>query len=310
MRMNNQLGAISRLRSSSTKKPPEPLCRAVADILSSSSAYSLFSSSVSGGGGSANYHGNPSLLASEASRTLRDYLSSPSTTDMAYCVILEHTLAERDRSPAVVGRCVALLKRYLLRYKPSEEILLQIDRFCLHLITECDIGLNRRSWSVSSKHQLGASKVPASSSIPLPISNFASLALVKSLNYVRSLVAQNIPKRPLHPAGFAGAPATSRHFLPSLSSLLSRSFNSQLNVPNNGEASERKGSTFSVLNQSITESLDGPEELECIALDVLQWRWHGDQQSATPIDGGQQWNSQDLSSPNLPEVGGSCSFCS
>ncbi|GAB2222792.1 hypothetical protein Droror1_Dr00016919 [Drosera rotundifolia] len=303
MRMNNQLGAISRLRSSSMKKPPEPLCRAVADILSSSSAYSLFSSSASGGGGLANYHGNPSLLASEASRTLRDYLSSPSTTDMAYCVILEHTLAERDRSPAVVGRCVALLKRYLLRYKPSEEILLQIDRFCLHLITECDIGLNRRSWSVSSKHQLGASKVPASSSIPLPISNFASLALVKSLNYVRSLVAQNIPKRSLHPAGFAGAPATSRHFLPSLSSLLSRSFNSQLNVPNNGEASERKGSTFSVLNQSITESLDGPEELECIALDVLQWRWHGDQQSTTPIDGGQQWNSQGLSSLNLLEVG-------
>ena len=27
----------------------------------------------------------------------QDYLSSPSTTDLAYSVILEHTLAERDR---------------------------------------------------------------------------------------------------------------------------------------------------------------------------------------------------------------------
>lgn len=27
----------------------------------------------------------------------QDYLAAPSTTDLAYCIILEHTLAERDR---------------------------------------------------------------------------------------------------------------------------------------------------------------------------------------------------------------------
>ncbi|GAB2276641.1 hypothetical protein Dimus_011359, partial [Dionaea muscipula] len=297
-----QLGAVSRLRSSFMKKPPEPLRRAVADSLSSSS----FSFSSSASAVSSNYYGNPSILASETSRTLRDYLSSPSTTDMAYCVILEHTLAERDRSPAVVGRGVALLKRYLLRYKPSEETLLQIDRFCLHLIAECDIGLNRRlfPWSHSSKQQFGACKAPTNSSIPLPVSNFASVALVKSLNYVRSLVAQHIPKRPLHPAGFAGAPAASRQFLPSLSSLLSKSFNSQLSTANNGGASERKDPTFSILYQPIAESLDGVEDADCIALDVLKWRWHGDQDSTEPsIDGDQKMNSQGLGSRNLFEVG-------
>lgn len=51
-----QLGAggASRLRSSSLKKPPEPLRRAVADCLSPSS-----------------HHGSPAAVASDASRTLR-----------------------------------------------------------------------------------------------------------------------------------------------------------------------------------------------------------------------------------------------
>lgn len=57
-----QLGpvsGVSRLRSSSLKKPPEPLRRAVADCLSSSAANS--------------HHGGPSasVLVAEASRTLR-----------------------------------------------------------------------------------------------------------------------------------------------------------------------------------------------------------------------------------------------
>lgn len=51
-----QLGVVSRLRSSSLKKPPEPLRRAVADWLSSSSS---------------SHHGSPSTVVSEASRILR-----------------------------------------------------------------------------------------------------------------------------------------------------------------------------------------------------------------------------------------------
>ncbi|RVX13919.1 hypothetical protein CK203_010263 [Vitis vinifera] len=80
-----QLGAVSRLRSSSLRKPPEPLRRAVADCLSVAASAAL--------------HGTPSAAASEASRTLRDYLANTTTTDQAYIVILEHTLAERERSP-------------------------------------------------------------------------------------------------------------------------------------------------------------------------------------------------------------------
>ncbi|GMH07937.1 hypothetical protein Nepgr_009777 [Nepenthes gracilis] len=297
--MRLQLGAVSRLRSSSIKKPPEPLRRAVADSLSASSS----SSSVSAL--SSHYHCNPSVMAFEASRSLRDYLAVPSTTDLAYCVILEHTLAERDRSPAVVGRCVGLLKRYLLRYKPSEETLLQIDWFCLCIIAECDVGLDRSflPWSHSLNQQSGCAKVSTNSSKSLPVSSFASVALVQSLNYVRSLVARHIPKRSFQPATFSGAPPASRQFLPSLSSLLSRSFNSHLSPANKGESSERKGATLSILDQSNSERFVGTNGHECIAFDVLKSRWHDQHSTATSTDGDQNVKSQDLTRPSLPEVG-------
>ncbi|KMT17499.1 hypothetical protein BVRB_2g037810 [Beta vulgaris subsp. vulgaris] len=298
-----QLGAISRLRSSSMKKPPEPLRRAVADSLSSSSSSSSFSSISA----LSSHHPStsPSIHASEASRTLRDYLAAPSTTDLAYCVILEHTLAERDRSPAVVARCVALLKRHLLRYKPSEDSLLQIDRFCVHIIAECDIGLSRKllPWSHSLNQQSSAAKAPVNGA-PLPVSSFASASLIKSLNYVRSLVAQHIPRRSFQPAAFAGAPSAPRQILPSLSSLLSRSFNSQLSPANNGDSSVRVDTTLSVPSQRKNESFDGIKDLEYITADVLKWRWRSDQDSAaTLIDGDQYSNTQDLTRSNLLDVG-------
>lgn len=62
-----QLGTgsgLSRLRSSSLKKPPEPLRRAVADCLSSSSPAAVT------GGVSSHHQGGP-LVLTEASRTLR-----------------------------------------------------------------------------------------------------------------------------------------------------------------------------------------------------------------------------------------------
>ncbi|KAL5569128.1 hypothetical protein UlMin_025703 [Ulmus minor] len=267
------IGGISRLRSSSHKKPPEPLRRAVADCLSSSAA--------------ASHHGaaSSSVLISEASRTLRDYLAAPSTMDLAYNVILEHTVAERERSPAVVARCVALLKRYLLRYKPSEETLLQIDRFCVNTIAECDTSPHRRLPARPLIQQPSASTTSANTS-PLPVSTFASGALVKSLNYVRSLVSQHIPKRLFQPAAFAGAPSTSRQALPSLSSLLSKSFNSQLSPAHAAESSENKDVTsISLSNSSNIEKVDGTDDFGYIALDVLKWRWLGEfQPSSLPTE--------------------------
>ncbi|TYI07921.1 hypothetical protein ES332_A10G259800v1 [Gossypium tomentosum] len=299
-----QLGTasgVSRLRSPSLKKPPEPLRRAVADCLSSSSSSSF--SPAAGAGGLSSYHHGSQLVLNEASRTLRDYLAAPSTTDQSYIVILEHTIAERERSPAVVGRCVALLKRYLLRYKPSEDTLLQIDRFCVSLIAECDISPNRRlsPWSRSLNQQSGSSATStssASASPLLPVSSFASIALVKSLNYVRSLVAQHIPKRSFQPAGFAGATLASRQSLPSLTSLLSRSFNSNV-----GESSEKKDATaLSVSNLSNIEDADRIENPEYIAHDVLKWRWLRDHQSPF-TESDHSAYVQDMSAHNFLEVG-------
>ncbi|CAL1387319.1 unnamed protein product [Linum trigynum] len=263
----------SRLRSSSLRKPPEPLRRAVADCLSSSA-----SASASAGGGAVAglHHGSPSVVLTDASRTLRDYLASPATTDLAYCVVLEHTIAERERSPAVVARCVGLLKRYLIRYKPSEETLLQIDRFCVNTISECDNSASRRSAMLSQSTP--QQSVASAHNLPsLPVSSFASGALVKSLNYVRSLVAQHVPKRSFQPAAFSGSPSASRQSLPALSSFLRKSFNSQLSPANNAESSDNRDATGSPVSHfSNMEKADVMEDIDHIAYDVLNWRWAGD----------------------------------
>ncbi|KAK7343283.1 hypothetical protein VNO77_11913 [Canavalia gladiata] len=273
-----QLAAISRLRSSFLKKLPEPLRRSVADCLSS-----------------------PLTSAIEPSRTLRDYLAAPATIDLAYSAILEHTIAERERSPAVVSRCVALLKRYLLRYKPSEETLLQIDRFCSTIITECDISLNR-PWSKSLNQQNGASMTSTNTS-PLPVSTFASETIVKSLSYLRSLVAQHIPKQFFQPALFAGPPASGQS-LPTLSSLLSKSFNSQLCPASVPETVEKDSVTSSVSKLSKIEKFDEKDELGFIANDVLQWRWLEEPQSSSiETDNDQTVNLQGTRAHNFLEVG-------
>ncbi|WCJ19565.1 hypothetical protein M5689_001850 [Euphorbia peplus] len=293
------IGSVSRLRSSSLKKPPEPLRRAIADCLSSAAAAAASS-----------HHGNPSAAVTEASRTLRDYVASPATTDLAYSVILEHTVAERERSPAVVARCVALLKRYLLRYKPSEETLLQIDRFCVCTIAECNTSPHRQlsPWSRSMSQRSIASTASTNStnSLPsLPVSSFASGALVKSLNYVRSLVAKHVPKRSFQPAAFAGAPSASRQSLPTLSSMLSRSFNSQLSPANSGEISEKKDATsLPVSNLSYVEEVDPREHLDCIAVDVLNWRWVGEHpMSYLSTENGRAVDLQNTNTQNFLERG-------
>ncbi|KAK4406162.1 hypothetical protein Sango_0622700 [Sesamum angolense] len=106
--------SASRLRSSSMKKPPEPLRRAVADCLSAAAPSHLEASRTG-------VREKDGYLYKSVSQW-QDYLAAHATIDLAYGMILEHTLAERERSPAVVARCVALLKRYLLRY------LFEVDR--------------------------------------------------------------------------------------------------------------------------------------------------------------------------------------
>ncbi|TKY64884.1 hypothetical protein E2542_SST07735 [Spatholobus suberectus] len=282
-----QLIAVSRLRSSAVRKLPEPLRRAVADCLS-----------------------YPLAPSNEPSRTLQDYLKAPATTDLAYNAILEHTVAERERSPAVVTRCVALLKRYLLRYKPSEETLLQIDRFCSTIIAECDINPTQ-PWSRALNRQSGASTTSTNTS-PLPVSTFASEALVKSLSYVRSLVAQHIPKRLFQPASFAGPPSSGQS-LPTLSSLLSKSFNSQLSptsIPETQssasvpETLEKDSIALSVSRLSKIEKADEKDEQGFIAHDVLKWRWlEGPQSSSIGTENDRAVNSQEMTAHSFLEIG-------
>ncbi|KAH1156634.1 hypothetical protein GLYMA_18G288500v4 [Glycine max] len=278
-----QLIAVSRLKSSTVKKLPEPLRRAVADCLSS-----------------------PLSPSNEPSRTLQDYLKALATTDLAYNAILEHTIAERERSPAVVTRCVALLKRYLLRYKPSEETLIQIDLFCSTMIAECDINPTQ-PWSLALNRQSGASNTS-----PLPVSTFASESLVKSLSYVRSLVAQHIPKRLFQPASFAGPPSSGQS-LPTLSSLLSKSFNSQLtpaSIPETPSSAsvpktlEKDSSALSVSRLSKIEKANETDELGFIAHDVLKWRWLEEPQSSSiGTENDRAVNSQDMTAHSFLEIG-------
>lgn len=169
------------------------------------------------------------------------------------------------------------------RYKPSEETLQQIDRFCVSIISECDLNTSRKLASrLRSLSQKSGAPNASTKLSPLPVSKFASGALVKSLNYVRSLVAQYIPRRSFQPAAFAGAPSASRQSLPTLSSLLSRSFNSQLNPATTvKEALENKeASAISISESSIAEDVDGVEDYEFIAVDLFKWRWCREHQSS------------------------------
>ncbi|XP_077232882.1 uncharacterized protein LOC143872822 [Tasmannia lanceolata] len=288
-----QFGGISqRMRSLLGKKPPEPLQKAVADCLSS-------------------HHGNPSTVASESARTLRDYLAAPSTTDVAYIVLLEHALAERERSPAVVERCVTVLKRYLLRYVPKEQTLQQIDMFCINTIAEYDSIANQRvpPW-LKSLNQFGEPYMPSGNTFPasLPPSSFASGALVKSLQYVRSLVARHIPRRSFQPSAFTGASTSSKQSFPTLSSLLSRSFNSQLTpaLANSKESPERKENpNSSPLNLSSPERND-EEDFKYISVDVLKWRWSGNREqlsSSVTTESDGVMGAQDVRTHSFLEVG-------
>jgi hypothetical protein len=92
------MGQQQREQRQHQRKHPEPLRRAVADCLSAS-----------------HHHTYTSLFPSEPVRTLQDYLVNSVTVDLAYCLLIDHALAQRDLSPPVITKCVALLKKYLFR---------------------------------------------------------------------------------------------------------------------------------------------------------------------------------------------------
>eukprot|EP00850_Spirogloea_muscicola_P008218 SM000043S15846 [mRNA] locus=s43:484802:492593:+ [translate_table: standard] len=159
--------AAAAAASKSSRQPgvgPEPLRRAIAECTQ--------------------HHLPTSVLASEGLRILIEYLSNPGTVDVAYNLILEHAMAERDRSPPVTVRCVALLKKYLFRYVPPVTALQQIDSFCVRLIAD-----TQEAKAVSVKETLVRGANPAATSAA-----GSSAGLVKSLAYVRALVARHLPK--------------------------------------------------------------------------------------------------------------------
>ncbi|XP_022891445.1 uncharacterized protein LOC111406303 [Olea europaea var. sylvestris] len=195
---------------------------------------------------------------------------------------------------------------YICRYKPSEETLLQIDRFCVSIIAECGVSINRKlaPWSRSLSQQSGM-PTPSKNISLLPVSSSASGELVKSLNYVRSLVAQYMPKRLFQSAVFAGAPPASRQSLPALSSILSRSFNSQFSPANSKDAIDNKETSItSVSDSPVAEEVDEMEDQEFIALDLFRWRWFGDQQLSDLLPKSEHIpNPQDGRTHNFLEVG-------
>uniref|UniRef100_A0A0D9VAX2 Uncharacterized protein n=1 Tax=Leersia perrieri TaxID=77586 RepID=A0A0D9VAX2_9ORYZ len=275
------------ISSVSARKPPEPLRRAVADCLSPPAPHN---------------HVPASSAPAEASRTLRDYIANPSTIDMAYNVLIDHALAERDRSPAVVPKCVSLLKTYLIRYTPRVQTLRQIDLFCANTIAKCEPLGNQRS----------SSALPHSSVAAPPISNFASPSLVKSLNYVRSLVARHIPKLSFQPIVQSVAPTSTKQSLPSLQSFLTRSVVSQLTpeaIPNRDLVESKESHTPSDLISSASEKADlkNPgDDIKYISFDILNWRWHvyGERQaSASAKESNDFAELQDFHTQGFLEVG-------
>ncbi|KAL3689988.1 hypothetical protein R1sor_016297 [Riccia sorocarpa] len=253
----SQLGGHQRQRPQQ-RKHPEPLRRAVASCLSAS------------------YNATASAYTSEAVRTLQDYLANSSTMDSAYIVLLEHATAERDRSPPVITKCVALLKRYLFRYVPRPSTLEQIAAFCDGLIAEFEAaGVNsgNRTTQSSDKEQASSSSqatqaFPISTALP-----FAPAALVKSLLYVKALVNRCFSRYPYHSSHSMASVA--KPLKPALPSLRARPFASPYDRgmkragPDDRDAVKTAAMCISGLEEISEDSKD------YLAVDIIKWRWLG-----------------------------------
>jgi hypothetical protein len=146
-------------------KGPEPLHRAIAEC-------------TSGDAG----------RASEANKVLLEYMCKPATVDLSYTLLLDHALAEKTRSPAVVPRTIALLKRYLFPYVPSIPTLQAVDAFCARLLAELDLAAaSRIKHSGHFPHYSPNSQAAFS-----PLGGFCknSGAVAKSLAFLRAFVAR------------------------------------------------------------------------------------------------------------------------
>ncbi|CAI5472859.1 unnamed protein product [Closterium sp. Yama58-4] len=104
----------------------------------------------------------------------RDYLGDAATVDMAYNALLDHAMVEKGRSPHVIMKVVALLKKYLFRYGPAISTLEHIDGFCADVIAELKA-------AQAARHRLGnAAAAAAGADGPTAESG---PALIKSLLY-------------------------------------------------------------------------------------------------------------------------------
>ncbi|GBG92191.1 hypothetical protein CBR_g54636 [Chara braunii] len=162
-------------------KGPEPLRRAILECTQQHPA---------GGGTSA-----------EAVRTLQHYFAQPATTDLAYGVLLDHALVEKDRSLQVTFRCVGLLKKYLFRYLPGPSTLQRIDSICSNLLGE--IQLSAEAAVSANNYGISPSTPPHYASLvsgelsswayPGDTRALSPAALGKSLMYVKAIVARHLP---------------------------------------------------------------------------------------------------------------------
>ncbi|KAK3279048.1 hypothetical protein CYMTET_13049, partial [Cymbomonas tetramitiformis] len=80
--------------------------------------------------------------ANEGARAVfESYLEDASTVDLAYGALLQRADTQRAHSiPGLIPKCLALLKRYLIRYIPSATMLQGINFFCTELHVQADHG--------------------------------------------------------------------------------------------------------------------------------------------------------------------------
>lgn len=164
-------------------------------------------------------------------------------------------------------------------------------------------------WSKSLSQQPGTAAVtPNVHSPSLHATNFASPSLVKSLSYVRSLVARHIPKLSFQLAQSGGA-TSSKQTLPTLSTLLSKSFTSHISpeVVNSRESPQRKeGSVPSASNLSSLDKVDEGDVNRSISADLLTWRWSIDSEHQSSLfmrESNGIMNPQDARSQGFLEAG-------
>eukprot|EP00899_Mesostigma_viride_P028227 jgi/Mesvir1/858/Mv17429-RA.2 len=135
----------------------------------------------------------PQHEAAAAETVLVSYLQDPLTLAAVYHALLDLGYAERKRCPAVVTAVVQLLKLYLLKYLPHPGTLRSIDIFCRSVGEELLREL--RDGGSSSSHAA------------LDARGTSRRQLVKSLQYIRAVIAPHVPLLYGHAGGAAGISA-------------------------------------------------------------------------------------------------------